>query len=518
MIAVNYQIQLNEAAIFAALTGDPNSAVSYPFIPGSVIRGMMIGRFVQSQRKQDTHFQLDATGEYSHLFFSSQTRYLNAYPIIDGKRSLPVPATWTIPKYKHRNETSNPQEEPEKHALQITDNAFATNQPDNAERRKPKNLSGFTVVDDGTAQIYQPKTALHVHTARARKEAREQQVFRYESLADGQSFMGTILCETDEDAQFLSKLLKGLDWIALGGSRTAEYGGATVLEVSDPIMDWDETKNYQITESVVLTFLSDALLCDEHGAYIPTPKVLQEQFMQMGIDCEVEPINIKTTWVGGFNRKWGLPLPQVMGIERGSVVRLHMRHLNKKAITRLMHHGIGERREDGFGRVVLGWQNAGQATLTYVKLEHQLPNIDPNPIRLDALAHESRQLLETIERRLDDHTIQATKLRVLQDNAFLIRGNISRTQLSRLRTVIANASSLESITTFLTKVNGKVGGRQFDNARITGQSLSEWLENPTFGDNVSRDEATTLQLIDLVLERAYIAHDKQAQKEANQYG
>jgi len=389
------------------------------------------------------------------------------------------------------------------------DTACNPKQQNDDERRKPKSLSGFTVVEveSGTAHVYQPKTAINVHTARARKDASEQQVFRYESLADGQSFMGVILCESEGNANILLKLLKDTKRIALGGSRTAGYGHATISEVQIDT-NWSELTP-RMTKNVVLTFLSDALLCDEHGAYIPSPKILQAQLEQMGIVCELEPVSIKTSWVGGFNRKWGLPLPQVMGIERGSVVRLNGINPEDSSIKQLLDKGIGERREDGFGRVAIGWQQ--QATLTYQKY-------DPTPA-LDEITlkpgSESAKLLQTIERRIEDNAMQEIKLNILRDGTYLICGNISRTQLSRLRTVIANDLRIHhegqnAINNFLERIEGKAGGRQFDNARISGQSLTEWLKKPPFGDNAIINDATRLQLIDLALERAYIARDKQA--------
>src|SRR5690606_28830815 len=110
----------------------------------------------------------------------------------------------------------------------------------------------------------------------------------------------------------------------------------------------------------------------------------------------------------------------------------------------------------------------------------------------------SAKLLQTIERRIEADTMQEIKRSILEGSSYKIHGNISRTQLSRLRTVIANASSLSEVTGFLTKISGKAGGRQFDNARISGQSLSEWLKKPPFGDNAVINDATRLQLIDLV--------------------
>ncbi|MEL6528118.1 MAG: hypothetical protein AAFQ07_20640, partial [Chloroflexota bacterium] len=97
MRAITFRIHLNEPAIFAALEGDPNSAVSHKFIPGSAIRGLIISLYL----KQPIHEGDFATNQDTvRCFLSSATRYLNAYPVINDQRSLPVPATWTQGKYK----------------------------------------------------------------------------------------------------------------------------------------------------------------------------------------------------------------------------------------------------------------------------------------------------------------------------------------------------------------------------------------------------------------------------------
>ncbi len=488
MIAVTYRIHLNEPAIFSTLDGDPNSAVSYPYIPGSAVRGLVIGLML---REHDPAFELDAAADgYHRVFFSPATRYLNAYPEINGARSLPVPATWTQPKYR----TS---EQPDA----ITDSALVDADTPKSSA-KQKNLSGFTVVEGAAAHIYQPQITFNVHTVRARRDAGEQQVFRYEALADGQTFIGVILCASDEDAHYLHNLLLPHTGITLGGSRTAGYGRATLSDVQI-VPDWAEVAlPEQIAPELILTCASDILLRDENGVYRPTLAVLQTHLKAKGIETKVEAVSLKTVWVGGFNRKWGLPLPQTIAIERGSVFRLTgITPADREALQRLLSEGLGERREDGFGRVVLGWQN--QRLLSAVKYQ-------PAPAA-PALSTDSQKLWKDIRGRIRDRQLEESVAGLLYDRRYTIYGDISRTQISRLRSVIANGlrtgqNRQAVINNFLEQIRGKAGGRQFNNARINSQPLSEWLSQPTFeglSDNITKQDRYVLRLVDTVLERAY---------------
>ena len=93
MKAVTYQITLLEPLLATTLGGDPNSAISHSYIPGSMIRGLLAKLY----NAETT----DLTGHQATrpLLFDGTVRYLNAYPTLDGvTRTLPVPASWQIPK------------------------------------------------------------------------------------------------------------------------------------------------------------------------------------------------------------------------------------------------------------------------------------------------------------------------------------------------------------------------------------------------------------------------------------
>ena len=499
MIAVTYQIRLEEPAILKALDGDPNSAVSFDYIPGSVIRGMIISQYIRDKRAKDPDFELHADGEEQFIFFSSQTRYLNAYPVIEGQRSLPVPGTWMQPKYEK------------------TDNILDTvsrEQTDDKNPVKRKGVSGFVTIRNDEAYIYKPQTVINVHNTRTRTgDSRDQQVFRYEALAEGQTFAGAILCPDEQTANSLKALMDTHKSGYIGRSRTAGYGRVSLKDIQVDAK-WTETPAYQVADgdSTVMTFISDTLLRDEFGVYYPSPEMLQMALAAIGVECIVEPIAMKTTWVGGFNRKWGLPLPQTIGIASGSVVRLTGLKADAN-IAYLLEHGLGDRREDGFGRVVLGWQR--EQLLKQRKVKYQPSKI---VVREKVeLSEESRKLLEeTILLRMREEQLD-NSTSILFRSEYSVVGQISRTQIAYIRNMIANELRKEDpSTSFLTSyvhiVQGKKSGRSLEATYIGKQSMIEWLQSPDFekfGRAITKKDRYVLQLMDVVLERAYRAREKQ---------
>lgn len=507
MKVIRYQVDLEEPAIFAALEGDPNSAVSYPYIPGSAVRGMLIGREIKRRGAAIDAGDTDIRA----CFFSSMTRYLNAYLVINGGRSLPVPATWTTPKYQNAEERADEQ------LITITDSALADTAITESERRKPKAVSGFAVVGGDNALIHKPDMQINVHTRRARRDASDQQVFRYEALAPKQSFGGVILCDHDDNADWLVSLLESDQQMAFGGSRTAGYGRAMLTHVE--VLDaWEEAPTSSDKDTLILTFLSDALLRDTWGNDMPLPVAVEAILANYGITYgEFEPRSLKTTWVGGFNRKWGLPLPQQLAIEAGSVVRLnHARFEDPSAISNLHTFGIGERREDGFGRVALGWQQ--QPYLTRIKVDEK---IDHTTTQAVTLTNESEQLWTLFADRFaaqkTTNTVSQVIFRI--DSPYKVSGGgLTRTQISRLRSIIANelrksSPNRAALSQFITSIQGKAAGRQFDNARILNRPLSEWVSNPQFAEvpaDIMNNDRNVLQLVDAVMERAYLDSEQAA--------
>src|SRR5947209_11392063 len=94
MKVIKYNVELLEPTLVTSVQGDPNSAVAFDYLPGSVLRGILIGKYLNN--KYVDRKKVDAANDdLQRLFFNGTTRYLNAYPLdAYGDPGLPVPISW----------------------------------------------------------------------------------------------------------------------------------------------------------------------------------------------------------------------------------------------------------------------------------------------------------------------------------------------------------------------------------------------------------------------------------------
>jgi CRISPR-associated protein Csx10 len=187
--------------------------------------------------------------------------------------------------------------------------------------------------------------------------------------------------------------------------------------------------------------------------------------------------------VGGFNRTWGLPLPQAQAIAGGSAFVFRARAtIPAEAIARAEWRGIGERRAEGFGRLVFNWQAETKLT----RVDPPKPRAIPQPTpQLDGVAHEmAQQMAERMLRReLDSKLRKAVNDVRVPDNDVrdAKRLPISNAQLSRLRVIVREALPHRDVGRLQKYLKENVKERpsvrdQFDRTRLGQERLLRWLE------------------------------------------
>lgn len=490
MRAVTFTIKLLEPMLATGLEGDPNSVVSLDYVPGSVIRGAIINRYL----KRKGHAQLDLSNdtEYS-LFFNGAVRYLNSYPVAlqeaDNRqerrsRTLPIPLSWYVLKDAEGPENDG--------TTDVHDLCFKS--PEEAEEafggnpHKPlANSRPFFCFFKNQIITTRTERRVAVHTQRDPRKGRAiedvGQVFSYDSVAAGAGFSGAIIFDDKAEATLVSEVKDLLDdaEIRLGRSRTGGYGRAQITEVSHQD-DWQEvTTNLPITiaagERFTITLLSNALIRDQHGQYqadLPV-EVLQKYF---GV---VQPLAYRShkraELVGGFNRKWGLPLPQTVSLKAGSVfVFKALTDITQKQFQDLVDRGIGERRVEGFGRIAVKLNSAD--TLDWRAPEKEPLAVAPSlPSDERLVEHRlSKRIAERILRqRLDAKLVELVNLHAIENPP-------PNSQIARLRSVLREAlrgDSKQPMVTFFEQTR-KTAQRHFDKARVrvlTGGtfSLQYWI-------------------------------------------
>lgn len=479
MKVLSYQVVLDEPVLASSLDGDPNDAESYPYLPGSLLRGALIRRYRQSPGTR-----LDATDDvFRRLFLDGACRFLNAYPVIDGCRGLPVPRAWHLKKGDEVEAGAN-----------IQDFAISDELQDNEQYRLLPRPFCLPDADNERATALAPDKQLQVHTQRDPEKGRateaEGAVFRYAALAEGQRFAAAILCDHDTDAATLQALLSGE--LLLGGSRTGGYGRARIDGMREADTDWREAgTDYEEElddDILTITLLSPALLRADHGGYAVSPQVitkaLNTRLESSDITLPEIPDKDKTFLaaepVGGFNRTWNLPLTQALACAAGSVLVYRGIRLPDTARRQLEDFGIGERRAEGFGRVAVNWVGQEQWTV-------HVPPVPPAETAPVTIESEAGKRLAKI--------VQERRLRRKLDEQVLIRSQFfkknmklpaqpDKTQLARLRSrikaeLLKAEPDLNSVTEFCSEVESRSSARsKWDRMRMSdGRTLLEWLRD-----------------------------------------
>lgn len=460
MNALTFNITLQQPLLIGQVgSGEENSSLSVDYIAGSTLRGALIGRYLQAHGDFDFD-KLPDDSPIRRLFFNGEVTFLNAYLQDDQEqRSLPTPQSWKVEK----DETDID------HAT-VIDAAIG----DLAALDDPKSLKHrpYCAIDGEILTLYKPKRQSGLHNASTERYVKREGdsfVFRYDALAPGQTFCGVILSADTTLLDQIEGLLEEPN-LFLGGSRSAGYGH-TVLSAVAQCPDWQEyivpTVDDPPDGKITLTLLSDAILRNAYGQF--TTDLLALPAIQT---LQVEPTAgfVSTGLTGGFNRKWGLPMPQAPVLRAGSVWTFPK--TAELALQTLVENGIGERRGEGFGRIAVNWQQ-------HKVLGAQKPIREPQPRRTVVLNGTSQTVATRMVERLYRQQLEQMLLNALFQKQLAIGGAVpENSQLSRLRIVVRQAwleRNATIVLQFLDKLK-PLARNQYLQAQVERKSLLEWLK------------------------------------------
>lgn len=488
MKAVSFLLHTQQPILATSLQGDPNSDVSFSYIPGSMIRGVLISRYLKQYSCKES--DILQNHEVQRLFFDGKTRFLNAYLFDKEKewRTLPIP----LCLYKEKNEE-----------LTVIDNW--SHLDIKGKLKSPQRIShSFCIIEDSSISVYSEKRRINIHNQRHRQRGKgiegNGSVFRYDAIDAGQTFQGVILCDVEGDANLIQALLTFPDkeekvnlW--LGGSQSAGYGHVTVeiLHDNNDETAWNEVKNELETrvdsqENLVVTLLSDVILRDEWGQVSSNTQLFINTISDL-LSPELKHLDSYSNGVivGGFNRKWGLPLPQVSAFSSGSVFVFKIPQFPDeikrmefvRKLEGIENVGIGERKVEGFGRLTFNWLENNSSFEAEVK---NLNNTDLNPAKNinEGSIEIARKMAEKLLReKLDELVLDEVNANTPQDKKD--RLSITNSQLSRLIDIVKQAlynKNIDDLYQFIGKDKNssnltKKAREQFEKTKIYGISLDE---------------------------------------------
>ena len=456
MMALSYQIHLLSPLLAAQLSaGEENSSKSFNFIPGSMLRGALINLYLRERKAHGKEAGDPAIDpDCRRLFFGGTNCYLNAYPVdYNLYRTIPKPLSW----YMDKEELDDNHDRGTIYDFAIEKKSFRR------FRSCPEEFYSL-YENDGNAYPVKTSSSLSMHNANEKRLVRlrdRSAVFRYEAIAAGQIFGGVIVSKNKEDLELLKSMMENRQ-IAIGGSRSAGYGQIVFREI-EISSEWSEYRENSQQEGglVVLTLLSDMICRDKNGHYTTNLDEI--------LNCKHVRAYQAIRITGGFNRKWGLPLVQVPAIQAGSVFVYRAGDIDEDLLNKYRAEGIGERREEGFGRIAVNL-NMHE---TLVKGVENKP-YPPPPVK--PLSDDSKELAGRLAVR---------RLRKILDRQLLAAiGRLDiicfppgKAQLNRLREVVKQAwwqGKPKIIIGYLNDLS-KTAAIQFEHARVRDIRFSNWL-------------------------------------------
>jgi CRISPR-associated protein Csx10 len=480
MKAITFSLTTQQPLLATSFQGDPNSDVSYSYIPGSMIRGAIIGRYMKENQLRDLNLEEQIIRD---LFFEDESvHYLNAY--LESKdrkrqRTLPVSLSWT------KDKNSELPKDADGDSMLIYNKASIRKLPDHITPKAVQQK--FCTVNGTSTYLYSIERRINIHNQRDRSKGRSTkehgEIFRYDAIDVGQTFQSVILCETDEICGEILKLLQSKDDIWLGGSQSAGYGYCKISNVQPRDSNWNEV-NIPVTkrtsqDNLVITLLSNAILRDEYGQPVANPNLIGyeiEKILEITDLPEAKPIYASSENIGGFNRKWGLPLPQMPALSMGSVFVFEGYSLTEEQIKLLESQGIGERRVDGFGRVAVNWLS-----------ESDFQASSPKQVTLSELNSSmdvaSQKIASDMTQRILRQNLDALLIKELSSKK--LKGDISNSQLSKLRLVSRQAIAAQNDFSLVKSMFDNLPSnskKKFELIKIGSKSfrdqIEEWLNDP----------------------------------------
>lgn len=464
-----YTITLQEPVLANSLGGEPNSARSLFYVPGGLVRGAVINSYPDKDANDDS---------FRSLFLTGETRFLNAYPLVNGERSLPIPLKYKRPKYL--------------------------------------DAGSFGNLDGDGKKIYalEEEWQVNIHTQRDPQKGRATEnsgaVYRYIALPAGMKFRGAVVSSIS-----VKPIQDALDnkTILLGKARTAGYGSAKITVQNLPA-DWREIRNVvpsDLNEFTIL-LLSPALVRNSDGQFTLDISTALSARLN-GKKVNIVDAFSKSEIVGGFNRTWGLPLPQATAIAAGSIFHVTLDSaISAKEAEVLEATGIGERRAEGFGSLVMITSlpdiEAKEENWNKLKLPDHKEEADSEKVDLSP---EENQLLEMmitrlLRRDLDQQIV--TQAREMTQG--YKRDSVPNSQLSRWRVILRDALAKENPTqrlkAFYQAENKKRSPAfvKMEKAKLKTMAgpkrLTEWaeelLEHPEDRNQISESAFKLAQSID----------------------
>ena len=446
-----------------------SNAESENYINGQSVLGFFATRYLR-YRKVDE--------EFNRLFLKNEVIFSPLYPSSEDGKKIFYPAPLYICRLKKTKRFVNTTQWPDDKKYHFPDPDY---NPSNGNQ--PKKLKGkFLSFIGDKVELTEVSKEIIYHNRRQneknnkesnneenndKKNVVKQQLYSAEAISAGQYFSGTIR-GSFQDVKIMAEILKE-GRMSFGKSRHAQYGKCRVISAEIRKLE-AHCQDFVKGDSVLVTFLSDAIFMDDYGYTVDTEKVRDAVKSALGIeeleekDTSPHPkaeeddkspyTEIDVKELTGYYGKWNLKRQAIPAVAAGTTFEFCLS--NKP----FLPTGLGEKIGEGFGifsirKNTKDWEIKAN--------ENDETNISTQKVSTDVI----RPILSAIE-------ISDLKAEILK----YVNQNVTKTRLTasavgRLTLMLAESKFGTNSKVALTNLDKKIADWKDEDKRKDAEKFKE---------------------------------------------
>lgn len=465
MRCIKYRITTEAPILIADTKGGDNYVTTLDFIPGSTILGMFANRLIA---KKSLNKSAHTSVEFNKFFLQDNIHFTNAYIISKNDRNETL-NNFPLPLSVQHDKDDN------KKAYDLL--FYERKESDANIQTKPfTNAQGR--IDHDKVFYHPVKKSLNFHHERdyGTGSTKKGLIFNYESINEKQIFEGYVLGE-ENDIEYFRKEFDDHFEARIGRSRHVQYGKVK-FEFVNGINEFDsEIPHHTIDDMsiITLTFLSDVILSNQYGFSTTDESVLLKYLQNKisnAVQFEENKFFTKDNTIENYVSVWKLKRPSEISFQAGSCFMMKgISNIDKDKLMNLQKVGIGERRSEGFGRIVFNYQKENIYSSTKINDNDNIIAKPAQPIPQTAKDKMKLIVQDIIIKEIRKNALIDEQL--IKDKEQLVQ---SKSLISKLESFVKGSASKNDFNTCLSQLR-KPAMENLAKSRIENSNLYDWLMN-----------------------------------------
>lgn len=322
---LSFDIKTLSPIVISKILGEQNTVYTEQFIPIGNQRGLISGLIIENEYlSNDTACSNDI---FKKLILNGAVKFNNAFL----KGTMPVPKIYGYDKTENKSK-----------AQFIID-----------AKEPLKACDGFVKIKDKKIIKHNISTIFNFHTSRfknriAGKSTEEDgSIFYYEGIDEHQVFECNIM-GSEGDLNYIQSLLEKKNGIhRMGKSRSAQYSKVKFDNFS---ISECEKMTYEDNKIIYIVFQSPVITYNEFGIAVPNMEIIKKELSLYFENISNFQSISSTEWVENYMGVWQSKTTRENSFAIGTTILFGFDKV-KNEINNLEFNGLGERKNEGYGRI-----------------------------------------------------------------------------------------------------------------------------------------------------------------------